>query len=171
MRHTLIATIVLLALPGCASNDGPIPTYITATVAGSHWTGPASEGMVVYTPDAPDGPGFIYSIASHPATGGVEYLAIDLPNGATTGSFPLDGLTATAAFAFCPGPQQADCSAWKPVGGHPGTLTITRFEAETGLIEGTFSFTGYLAGDSTAATKTITNGLFSIVAPLVANPG
>jgi hypothetical protein len=171
MRHTLISTIISLALAGCASGDGPIPTYITATVAGSHWIGPASEGAVVYTPDAPDGPGYIYSIASHPATGGVEYLALDLPNGATTGDFPLDGLTATAAFAFCPGPQQADCSAWKPVAGHPGTLTITRFEAETGLIEGRFSFTGYLDGDPTGTTKFITSGLFSIVVPMVATPG
>jgi len=167
MRRTLIAVSLLSGLVACGDGEGPVPSYIHAQVGGSYWSAPASEGVVVFPGAVPDGPGVIYTAAMRTVGGGTQILSLDLPNPPSVGSYPLDDLTAFATFASCPTQNVADCAYWTPVPGHPGTLAITHIEPTTGLIEGTFVFTGYLLGDSTATTKSITQGQFSILAPSV----
>ena len=65
MRSSLIPTLLLLALVFCNDGGGPTPTYINALVGGKYWSGPASEGVVVYPAGIPNGPGLIYTIAAH----------------------------------------------------------------------------------------------------------
>jgi len=165
MRRSLIALLLFATVTACNDGPGAAPAYIHAQVDGKYWTGPASEGVVVYPIDAPDGAGLIYTVATHSISGGKEFISLDLPTAAAIGSYPLDGVAATATFAACPEPDAADCIYWRPVAGHGGTLTITNVDAATGLIEGTFSFTAYLLGDTTKVTKSITQGQFSISAP------
>lgn len=164
MHRPLIALLLVAAVVACNDGEGVAPTYIHAQVGGKYWSGPASEGTVVYPGGAPDGAGLIYTVATHSISGGKEFLSLDLPTTPSIGSYPLDGISAFATFAACPDQDLADCIYWKPVAGHAGTLSITHVDPATGLIEGTFSFTGYLLRDTTKATKSITEGQFSITA-------
>jgi hypothetical protein len=167
MRRPLISTFLLLSLLACSSGEGGASTYISAQVGGKYWSGPASDGVLVYTAEIPDGPGFVSTVAAHTIAGGKEFLALGLPTPPAVGSYSLDGLAAFATFSACPDQDLADCIYWKQVPGDPGTLSITHIEPTTGLIEGTFAFTAYLLGDSTAAKKSIMQGQFAIVAPSV----
>ena len=164
MRRSLIALLLLMSIAACNDGPGVAPTYIHAQVDGKYWTGSASTGVVVYPGGVPDGPGFIYTVATHSISGGKEFLSLDLPTAAAVGSYPIDGAAATGTFAACPNQDLVDCIYWRPVAGHPGTLTITRVDPATGSIEGTFSFTAYMLGDSTKLTKSLTQGQFSITA-------
>lgn len=165
MRSSLIPTLLLLALVSCNDGGGPTPTYINALVGGKYWSGPASEGVVVYPAGIPNGPGLIYTNAAHTIPGGKQFLALGLPTAPAVGSYAVDGLTAFATYSACPDQDLPDCIYWRQVPGDPGTLTITHIEPTTGLIEGTFGFTAYLLGDSTAEKKSIADGQFAIVAP------
>lgn len=83
----------------------------------------------------------------------------------SVGTSAIDGEEAAASFSSCPNDVLADCIGWEAIPSDPGTLEITAIDAGTGRITGTFSFTGYVLGDSTGTTKNFTAGSFDIRAP------
>ncbi len=169
MRHTLISALTLVTLAACNDSGDPTRTYINARIDGTYWSGPASEGQVVYTVEGPAGPGIIVSIASIRVGSGSQVLSLGLVNPPALGTAALDGAAGRGSWNSCPNNILADCASWSAIPSDPGTLTITKIDPGTGLIEGTFSFTAYLLGNSTAAKKSITEGQFAILAPSVFN--
>lgn len=162
LRPLITTVIVAAALAGCNGEESPPTPFIGASVAGTAWVRPASEGQVVYTVDAPDGPGTVYSIASRSFGSSREYLAIDLPNPPRLGTFSLGGDTAFATYAICTGAAAAPCSSWRAIASDPGTLTITAIDTSAGTIAGSFAFHGHLGGESAGDVKNVTAGRFLI---------
>jgi hypothetical protein len=159
--RALIFAAALVLLSGCGDGEGIGAPYIAADVDGIGWRGSASEGVVAYSVDDPEGSGSIFTVASR----GHQLLVLNLPNPPAIGSWSLGGDSADASFLSCPNNELADCISWEAITSHPGTLEITAIDPESGRIAGTFSFKGYALGDSTGATRMITAGSFDIRAP------
>jgi hypothetical protein len=163
--RALIFTVALVLLSGCGDGEGIGAPYIAADVDGIGWRGSASEGVVAYSVDDPEGSGSISTIASRQIPPGNQLLSLNLPNPPAVGTWSLGGDSATAAFMSCPNNVLADCIWWAPIASDPGTLEITAIDPESGRIAGTFTFKGYALGDSTGASRNFTGGRFDIRAP------
>jgi hypothetical protein len=163
--RVLTSLLLLSLLAGCGTDEGTAGPYLQASISGVSWREAASEGVVVYSVDHPDGSGSIFTIAARDVGAGVQLLSLNLPNPPAIGTYPLTGGEVGAVFSSCPNNVLADCISFTPVPAHPGTLEITSIDPETGRITGTFSFTGYALGDTTGSIKHVTGGSFDIRAP------
>lgn len=162
MLRPLTLGLILAALGGCTDGGPDTGPYLAASIDGVAFRRPASDGVVVYSVDAPDGAGMVFSVASRRSIGGVEYLAIDLPNPPAVGTYHLGGDSATATYATCPTEALTDCASWTAIASDPGTLEIAAIDTASGSIEGTFAFHGHFLGDSAGAVKPVTEGRFRI---------
>ena len=170
MRRSLRLLVTLILVAGCGSDEGD-DVFIRTTFDGAIWSATAADAQLSFTVDNPDDAGIWFSIASRPHGGGSQSFSLGLPDPIAEGSYPLNGSTDYAPYLSCPDDVFADCISWRVVPSHPGTLTITGIDTETGLVRGTFSFNGYLLGDSTASHKAFTGGAFVIRVPALIAPG
>lgn len=161
MRRPLACLLALTLVAGCGSDEGDA-RFIRIAFDGSTWAATPGDAQLTFTVDDPEGAGVWISLASRPHGGGNQLFSLGLPNPVEVGTYPLNGVSGYAAFLSCPSDVLADCVSWKVVPSHPGTLKITDVDAETGVARGTFSFNGYLLGDSTASAKSFTGGAFAI---------
>jgi hypothetical protein len=160
MRRT-IALVIALLLVGCGTEEGDA-SYISAVIDGQVWSAEALEGEVAYYVEGGDG---IWTVASRPILNGSQLFSLVIPYPPDLGTVPLDGLASRVSYASCPDDILADCIYWSATAEAPGSLTIEEVDPNTGLIAGTFSFTGYALGDPEGTNKTFTGGRFRIFAP------
>lgn len=165
MRRSVMVTLLAFALLSCGDGEGAPHSYIRASIDGIVWSATATEGQVIYTVEEPAGPGIIVSIASRRQGAGSQTLVLGLDNPPALGTIALDGVAGRASYLSCPNDILADCAPWYAIPSDPGSVTITRIEPASGLIEGTFAFTGHLLADSTGPTEAFTAGRFVIFAP------
>lgn len=165
MRKALI-TMLLVSLGAAGCGDGPgLETYVQARFDAAIWSGPAGDAQLAYSVDDPEGNGYYIALASRTVGTTAQLFSLGLPAALEPGTYPLDGMTAYAAYASCPEGDLMDCAYWRAVPAHPGTLTITDVDAESALVSGTFAFNGYFLGDPDLGAKGFTGGTFVIRVP------
>lgn len=154
---TLLFTLALLA--ACEGDEGSA-TYIQASIDGLPWREAASEGIVAYTVEDPDG--WIFTSASRSHANGRQTLILNIPMPVTVGTYPLDGHVANAAVSACPNGMADDCMWWGLAPGRSGVLTVTSVDHLEGNIIGSFSFDAYPLRDTTNVPLHLTSGKFEI---------
>ena len=167
MRRSLTLLVTLFSLAGGGEGEGTGQAFIRASFDGQMWSAEAQEGIVVFGVGSPDSGGTVWSLASRPAGGGSQFIALNLPMPPAIGTYELNGSGALATYASCPNDLVADCIYWSAVSEHPGTLIIDRIDPVDGLIEGAFVFNGYALGNPQGSSKSFTAGRFRIYAPSV----
>lgn len=148
-----------LVLAGCDDDEGP-SSYIAATIDGEEWRGATEEGMVIQG----DSAAWISAVGFKKVANGGQLFYLNLPYPTTLGTWTVGVDSALASWMACPD-QDLDCIYYSAVESHPGTLTVTAIEPESGRIQGTFTFTGYALGDTLNPVKVFTSGSFDIRAP------
>ena len=163
MPRALMLTALCLGVLGCGADEASTTTYIAASVDGRPWYAEATDGMVVYGFDASPGLASVYSISSQNFGAQVQFLSINLPLPPLPGTYRLGVDSAFATYGLCQGRNGLDgCTIWRATNALPGTMTITSVDSATGMIEGSFAFTGHSAGSPPAPDKSVLGGRFRV---------